>query len=176
MNLIIGVNHMKNLFPDLTKDTSLTVLMPYISIGEFSLHQVIELVLEHFGIPADLTISSYSITENAVRSFQRLKEKGLIERLRCVFDLNVKRHRLSLLFYGLNIADEIYLTRNHSKIVIIEFKDCVPFAIIGSANLNNNDKIEDGLLTNHAAVSVFFKSELNKIISESLKIELDEFN
>lgn len=167
---------MKNLFPDLTKNAHLTVAMPYVSLGEFSLHEVIEHVLEHFDMPADVTISSYSITENAVRSFQRLKEKGLIKKLRCVFDLNVKRHRLSLLFYGLNIADEIYLTKNHSKIVIIQFEGCVPFAIIGSANLNINDKIEDGLLTNLAAISSFFQLSLNNIISESLKIELNDFN
>lgn len=174
--MINGANRMKNSFPELPAETSDLFLKPWLSKGDFSLHELIENVIKHFDQPADITITSFSITENAVRSFLSLKDKGLIRSLRCVFDMNVKRHKLSLLFFGLNVVDEIFLTKNHSKIVLIKYPYQVPIIIIGSANLNINDKIEAGIITNYPDISIALSLQIEGIITESMKVDIDEFN
>jgi hypothetical protein len=166
---------MKKLFKDLPNLSNLPAWVGYYSEGDFSLHELIIHVAQFLGKDLKLTVSSFSITEEAVRAFSNLKEDGIISSIRCLFDLNVKMHKLNLMFFGLNIVDEIRLTKNHAKIVIFE-GGLFDVVIICTSNLNINDKIEAGIITGDPAFVEFYRSKVNQSIENALKVELYEFD
>ena len=147
--------------------------LPFFSEREFSSHQLIELLLKHTG-PANVRISSFSISEIAMRSLYSLCESGQITSLKCLFDLTVKRHRLGLLFFASNFATEIGLAKNHAKIILIQNHD-YSIVVVGSANLNLNDKNEAGIIATGFLIYPFFSLKFNEVFEKSLKISPDEF-
>ncbi len=167
---------MQNLFPKLPAPQDNTeFIIPFMPDGDYSLHELIGHVVRHYNMPVMITLTSFSITENAVRSFLKLKEDGLIINLDCVFDLSVKQHKLSLLFFGAHVVDNIYLTKNHSKLVLFTWLDKT-IVIVGSANLNINNKIEAGIITNMPSIHSFYFNKLQNIIQNALKVQLHDFN
>jgi hypothetical protein len=149
-------------------------VLPYYSEGEFSMHELIEHVLLHYNEAALVRISSFSITENAVRTFMRLKEQNIIADLTLLLDNNVQRHKLMMLFFGLNVANEIRLTKNHSKIVLIHYMNRL-ITIVSSANLNINDKIEAGVITNSIPMWDYFSGKLQNSWDKAQKIDIHAF-
>jgi hypothetical protein len=165
---------MKNCLPKLPENPADIFHLPYASDGDFNQHDLIEHVIKFYNIACSLRLSSFSISENAVRSLLRLRQDGLLARASCIFDLSVKRHRLGLLFFGVNVADEIYLSKNHSKIILFDF-GAFKLCSVGSANMNVNDKLEAGMITNDSAVYAFFLDVFNNKTTNSLKIDNNEF-
>jgi len=165
---------MKDSLPALPTDNTQAFSIPFYSEGEFSMHELIEHVLRHYNQPAIVTLSSFSITEEAVRSIINLRDDNLILEISCLFDTSVKHHKLRLLFFGLNVVDHVYLTENHSKIVLFQFVDKL-ITVIGSANLNKNHKIEAGLVMNNPDVFNFFYNKLSKSIRTAQKVMINDF-
>jgi len=165
---------MKDSLPALPTDSRTPFLVPFYSEGEFSMHELIEHVLRHYNQPAIVTLSSFSITEEAVRTIINLRDDGLIHEISCLFDTSVKHHKLRLLFFGLNVVDHVYLTENHSKIVLFQFVDHL-VTVIGSANLNKNHKIEAGIVMNSEADFNFFYNKLTKSIRTAQKVLINDF-
>jgi hypothetical protein len=147
--------------------------VPFYSDSEFSTHQLIETLLEQSGI-AKVRISSFSISEVALRSFARLYDDGLISELQCLLDFTVKRHRLGLLFFASNFITEIGLLKNHSKIILIENDTC-KWVVLSSGNLNLNDKIEAGFISRDPYFFDFYSCFFDLKFESSLKITPDEF-
>lgn len=146
---------------------------PYFSDGEFSMHELFEHILIQTG-PADVSISSFSITEVAVRTFFRLAESGTITQMRCLFDLGVKRHKLDLLFFSINVVSSISLSKNHSKMILISNAQWF-VAIISSANFNINDKKEVGIISTDRDIFLQCFSKYNQWFESGLKVNIDEF-
>lgn len=165
---------MKDSLPVLPSNRRLPFTIAFYSEGEFSMHELIEHVLKHYNQPAIVTLSSFSITEEAVRTIVNLRDEGLIHTISCLFDNSVKHHKLRLLFFGLNVIDHVYLTENHSKIVLFQFVDHL-VAVIGSANLNKNRKIESGLIINDEAVFNFFYNKLTSSMRHAQKVLINDF-
>ncbi len=135
-------------------------------------HDLIEHVLKLTG-PAEVFVSSFSITEPAIRCFINLKEEGYITKMSCMFDQQVKRHHLQSLFLISNFLDEIFITKNHSKVTLIKNEEHT-VSIISSANLNLNNKIEAGAIFTDKET---FEKLTHRFISEiekSVKIEHDD--
>jgi len=165
---------MKNLshkFGGLLQDRYATV--PYYSNSEFSSHNVLEYLLSLTG-PSSVRISSFSLSETSLRSFVRLMEAGLITGLQCLLDLSVKRHRLGLLFFATNIESNVALAKNHAKIILVE-NDQYAWVVVGSANLNENDKLEAGIASGDPAIFGFFSGAFDSFYSNGLKVTSDEF-
>lgn len=150
------------------------ITVPFYSDSEFSMHELLEFLLLHSG-PARVSISSFSVSEIALRSFVRLCENGSITHLRCLLDISVRRHRLGLLFFAAHIVSEIGLAKNHAKIILIKNQAC-RWVVVGSANLNLNDKIEAGIVSRDPALVAFFDLHFDNSFSKSLKVTADEFN
>ena len=110
------------------------------SKGEWSLHNLLPMLLEITGT-ASVSVASFSLSEEAIRGFLFLKECGDITNLRCIFDYTMRSHKVDLMLFLANIADEIRTTPNHAKIILIE-NDAWQVAVIGSANLTMNPRIE----------------------------------
>jgi len=154
---------MKNLsekFKEIDKTPVFTI--PYYSRAEFSMHELMEYLLEVCG-PASLRLSTFSLSEIAVRTLFRLVEKGKITGLECILDTTVKRHRLGLLYFASNIATTIGLTKNHAKILLLD-NHLHHWVVVGSSNMNVNDKIEAGIVSSDPMLvsrfSLWFDEEL----------------
>jgi hypothetical protein len=166
---------MKNLskkFQSLPKLTTNSTI-PFSSEGEFSMHELIEFLLSETG-PAKLKVSSFSISEVATRMFLNCMENGLITELQCVLDLSVKRHKLGLLYFASNIGTVISLIKCHAKIILIENENW-HVTVIGSANLQVNDKIEAGVIFTGAEPFNFFSDKFEKWFNSGMKIDANEF-
>ncbi len=142
--------------------------IPYFSTGEFSMHELIEHLLEQTG-PAKVVLSSFSITEVAIRTFQRLMEKRTIQSMACLFDFTVRRHKLGLLFFASNVISRIAITKCHAKIVLI-YNGKHYITIVSSANLNINDKIEAGIISTDTKIFDFYYNHLIAEIATGLQI------
>ena len=146
---------------------------PYWSDSDFSMHELLECLLEQTG-PAVVRISSFSITEIAIRAFTNLKDRGLITGLKCLFDFTVRQHRLGVLFFAANVITHIALCKCHAKLILIE-NDEWKVAVVGSANFNVNDKKEVGIISAVHSIYEKFSKKYDEWFAEALIVEKDEF-
>lgn len=144
------------------------------SDADWSMHQLLEFVLRKTG-PAKVSLSSFSITEVAVRTFLTLKEEGLIQQLDCLFDMTVKRHKVGLLFFTSNVANNIWISKCHAKLILIENEEH-SFCVVGSPNFNINDKKEVIVIHKDRWFFDFYRETLAGWMNEALRIDPDEFN
>ncbi len=167
---------MKNCSNKFNKLQSLeaNITFPYVSEGEFSMHQLLEFLLTQTGA-AKVHIASFSITEVAIRSFLNQIEKKYISDLTCIFDLSVRRHRLGLLYFMNNVVNLIALTKNHSKLILIE-NIRWKVTVISSANFNVNDKIEAGIISTEKRFYDFYLKQFNQWFDKGLLVTENEFN
>lgn len=114
---------------------------------------------------ADLCISTFSISEEFIRKVQLLKENGSVNNVVVIVDESVLFKNKNILFYAVEVCDKIYLTTNHSKVIIIN-QDKV---IISSANMNSNFRYEAGVeITDHTTV-LYFLNEFENICKNALE-------
>ncbi len=149
-------------------------LIPVCSDADWSMHQLLEYLMGVTG-PAKVWISSFSITEVAIRSFLNMQEKGLIQQLHCLFDLTVKRHKMGLLFFASNVVSEITITKCHAKLILIQNEN-YSITVVGSANFNVNDKKEAAVILYEKWLFDFYLGVLTGWMESGLKITTDEFN
>ncbi len=167
---------MKNLsekfrnLPQLTRNNTI----PFASAGEFSMHELLEFLLQTTG-PATVRISSFSISEVAIRTFFRLMQNGTIVNIECLFDLSVKRHKLGLLYFANNIGSFIAISKNHAKLILIENADW-KIVVVGSANFQLNDKNEVGIISADSEIYEFYFKVFKSWFLSGILINSDEFN
>lgn len=149
-------------------------IFPFASEGTFSMHELLEFLLQKTG-PANVRIMSFSITEVAIRFFLNLMENGSIQKLECIFDLTVKRHRLGLLFFMNNVVSALSLTKNHSKLILIQNSKWM-ISVVGSANFNVNDKIEAGVISTQPEFFRFYDERFTRWFNQGILVDSDEFN
>lgn len=128
----------------------------YASLGEWSMNDLLFHLLSQTG-PAKVYISTWSVSEDAVRQILSKIREGSITELKAVFDWRVKMRRPEA--YELarfNIAD-IRLTTCHAKVTVIE-NNSWSIAIIGSANYTNNPRIEAGVISCDKKAAGFHKT------------------
>jgi hypothetical protein len=150
------------------------IVVPYYSESEFSMHELLERLVEMTG-PAEVKVSSFSITEVAIRTFLRLIDNHLIIGLRCIFDRSVKMHHIGLHLFALNVTTGIALTKNHAKIILIQNEQW-KITVISSANLNVNDKIEAGMITGNPEIFDFYHLKFEDTFEKSIILDSDDYN
>ena len=102
------------LFPDLGSGT----IEPLIHKGEWAIHEVLPFLLQRIG-PAQVKIATFSISEDSLRPLFFLVESGSITKLTLLLDATVKRHKLDMLLFALNITPAIRIDSNHAKILLV---------------------------------------------------------
>jgi hypothetical protein len=119
-------------------------IFPFFSDGSWSLYQLLSHVLIFTG-KANVKISSFSISENAVRSFINDKEKGLIHDMVLLFDISIPKRKFDLMLFAHNAFLVVRLAPNHSKVIVIS-GDLHNAVIISSQNLTPNPRLEAGCI------------------------------
>lgn len=148
-------------------------VIPIASDGEWSMHQLLEYLLGISG-PAKVWISSFSVTEVAIRTFLNLHDSGLLQELHCLFDFTVKRHKVGLLFFANNVSTEIAIDKCHAKLILIQNENFT-ITVVGSANFNINDKKEVAVIHFGKWFFDFYHALLTGWIASGLKVSNDEF-
>ncbi len=82
------------------------------------LAQVLEWVSAQIG-PADVTISTFSTSEEFIRRLWRLKRQGLIKSCSMFCDLRAARKTIALAPFMQQVFDSVALCQNHSKVVLL---------------------------------------------------------
>jgi hypothetical protein len=116
---------------------------PFFSDGDFSTHDLIEYILNETG-PADIYITAFSLSEDAVRRIFLLKEDGMINSIKCLFNNQMIRFKTDLYWFMSNITNNIRFAPCHAKLIIIVGK--FPVLIITSGNLTTNKRLEAGYI------------------------------
>lgn len=134
----------------------------FMTAGTLSLHMIIEHILFKYGKCLELYISTWAIKEAAARSLLALKNADKIGSLYGIFDYRVKT--VDSLSFRLvqNIFHRCELTKNHSKVVLLEYKDRY-ITILCSANLSNNPRIEAGFISMSKNTFLFHKEWMLKV-------------
>jgi len=140
---MLGKSHIQSLQKEISKIEK-AMAKPFYSEGLWSMHELLYYLLTVTG-KADVWLSSFSLSEIAIRSFVNAKEDNLIKSLSCLFDISARSNKRDLLFFANNVIDRIALTKNHSKIIVIKNNEW-NIVVVASANLNTNNKLEAGAI------------------------------
>jgi hypothetical protein len=144
----------------------------YINSGQWSLHELLSWILKFTG-PADVMVTSFSLSETAIRSFINLIDTGYIRSLKCLFDVSTKKNKFDLLMFAQNVSGKIYLNNNHAKFILVE-NDDHSVVVNSSANLTVNRRFEAGMIAADQELVTEFAKTIKEIFSQSIILNPDE--
>lgn len=122
-------------------------LVHYRTDGRWHRHQLIRECLDYTG-PADLYLSTWSMSENPVRSIYMLRKKGLIRRAELVISERLNERTPEVMQLAQHVFDVIAMKKLHSKVTVL-IGDRASLCVVGSDNLTRNPKDESGVIDCH---------------------------
>lgn len=132
--------------------------------GAFDLVQLVLYILKQTG-PADVVISSYSISENTLKTLRRMVDAGEIASIRFLIDNRVRSISPKPFDVMVNSFPGCYrCLALHAKVALISNSEW-KITVIGSQNATHNPKLERGIIHTDPNIFVFDEEILN-----------DEFN
>lgn len=138
----------------------------YLNNGQWSLHELLEYILDYTG-PANVKVTSYGISETAIRSFVNMIDAGKIRSLDLVFDISTKRNKFALLMFATNVASRVFITSNHAKLISVSNENHT-IAVNASANLTVNRRNESGCLITCPEIASDFRNAIQQLIDNSI--------
>lgn len=139
----------------------------YFSQGAFNHHELLVAALELTGA-AHLYISSYAMSETAVRTISKLKEAKLVRWLHCVVDDRIETRTAGSAQLLRSIADSYAMAHCHAKVTVLEGEER-SVLILGSANYTENRRIEVGMVTTDKVSCCFHQDWIIQTINASWK-------
>lgn len=119
--------------------------------------------------PSLIRISTFSLSDVAIRNFILELDNNMINDSKIILDYSLTRRNIDQLLFAENVLKNIRLCDNHSKIMIITGK-LNSYAVIGSANFNENRKTESGIIfENHHAIDVL-TAEFDDLFNKSIAL------
>ena len=109
--------------------------------NRINLYDLLEYFCNSNTTAADVTVTSYSLSEDAIRCFINLTELGKIKKLTCILDYTIKKYKLEQTMFLANTNADVFLGNIHAKILLIKTDDRF-ISIISSANLNKVNRYE----------------------------------
>jgi len=143
----------------------------YINDGQWSLHQLLAYVLNFTG-PAQVQVTSFSLSETAIRFFVNLLDEGLITSLDCLFDLSTKKNKMDLLFFAKNVTSRVFIASNHAKLIAVKSKSQNVF-INSSANLTVNRRHESGIVITETSLAKAYAKGIDKIFEGAILLTFE---
>jgi len=130
--------------------------------GRWSMHDLLIYILKQTG-PADVLVTTWSISETAIRDIFVKYKDGLIRSIKFLIDPRIKvRNPKPLQLLAANFPYKFIAC--HAKVTTIE-NDEWQISIVSSANMTNNPRFERGVIF---PIKEIFEFDKNAI--------LDEFN
>lgn len=133
--------------------------------SEFQLYHLLEFILEQTG-PANVILTTFSVSEEFVRKLLQMKESGLIQTLAVIADHRTAVKALRLTLFTNNIAEELLLGNNHAKVILVENRNW-KVSVVTSQNQTRGNRIECGMICTHPEI---YDSLLKSIATEQTKM------
>lgn len=130
--------------------------------GQWSMHDLLAFLLTLTG-PADCWVSTYAISEDAIRRMVHFKSLGLLTDVHFLFDFSAKEQKTSALMMArenFNVA----LTSMHAKTLLL-MNDKINLVVSGSANWTRNPKAERQMLCTCRNIVELDKNILSRIFN-----------
>lgn len=132
------------------------------SMGNWSMHHMLQHILEQTG-PADVWLTSWTITEEPVRMLLSWMDTGLIRTLKALLServeaMNPAAHQLA----RFNL--QVKLTKIHAKSIVV-LNDEWGVTVGGSANFTRNPRIEKYIVSTHRAVAEFERTWIEQVMA-----------
>lgn len=125
------------------------------------LYDIIVWVLNQTG-KAEITILTFSISEEFIRKIWMLKKSGLISKISIILDFKAIGKIEALMRFAENVIDEIYLSKTHAKIVLID-SGLYHVSITGSQNCTRGNREESGIITTDDQLFEKLIIEINRL-------------
>jgi hypothetical protein len=136
-------------------------IIPYAHKGEWAVHEILPFLFQYIG-PFHLSVASFNISEDSLRPMFFMKEKNELLSVRFLFDMNVHRHKIDMMFFSSSVADQIRLSSTHMKVLLVQNR-LINFAMVGSANMNLVMRHEAGIMTTEDTTFNYYKQYYDKV-------------
>lgn len=113
---------------------------------------------------ADVYVSTFSTSDAFLSGFFRLKEHGLIGNSVLVADLKASNKTMKLYRLMQKCFDTVYLSMNHSKIVLVQ-NDKYTISVITSQNQTYGDRAECTMVTTDQRIFLDLFTGLQNIVN-----------
>ena len=145
-------------------------VVPFFSEGRWSLYHLFSFILSITG-PANVKISSFSLSEAAIRTFFTEKQNGNILDIKLLIDTTIPSRKPDLTLFVSDFIKDIRLIPNHSKLVLVQ-NDTWNVVIVSSQNLTPNPRLESGIIFTTAAEFDYFNNKFDEFYSKALPLNL----
>lgn len=152
-----------HLIENLFKEIKPGNFIEFCTAGEFSMHQLLQYLLTISG-PANVYLSTWTIKEEPARVLHALKKSGKIKNLYCVLDYRIRTQDAKHFHFIESILTGYVLTKCHAKVIAIEGVRA-NMAVVSSANMSNNPRIEAGYIACNSMSMNFHKDWIMKSIN-----------
>lgn len=137
----------------------------WVSRAEWSAIDLLLSILAKHDLAPTIYMSTYAFSEKPARVLANLLDEGKISLLYCVIDSRVDVRSQSALQLIKGCATKLVMADTHAKVTTIIYPEH-RYTIVGSANYTSNKRIEAGIVSTCAEVSMFhykwIADELNK--------------
>jgi hypothetical protein len=134
-------------------------IVNFVTSGRWSMHDLLFHLLSFTG-PANVGIATWSISELVVRQILNHQKNGQILSCRFLLDKKVKvRNPAPLQLIASNFTNQ--LVEIHAKLLLIENNNW-KITVIGSANMNQNRRIEAGVIFTQPEIFTFNSNWYNE--------------
>ncbi len=123
---------------------------------------VLEFAMEYTG-PADVTMTSFSISEEFLRRLSFIRKKGSVRSLRIVLDYKATNKTLLIWPFIAQTVEHCFLADNHSKILLIRGSARM-VAVITSQNLTRGNRYECASIVTDPACCANIAAQLEDVI------------
>ncbi len=138
-------------------------IIPYAHKGEWAVHELLPFLFSCIG-PFHLEIATFNVSEDSLRPIFFMKERGELLSVKFLFDNNVKRHKVDMLFFSYSIADRVRTSASHMKVMLC-WNEKIGIAVVGSANMNWNIRHEAGFIVTEQTVFDYYKSYFDQVFN-----------
>lgn len=140
-------------------------IIHFVTYGKWSMHQLIIYLLGQIG-PSNLYMTSWSMTEQPLRSLLNLKMQGLLLDAHCILSDRVVERTPKVFDLAQNVFSTLRLIKLHAKVSVLQNDEwCI--CVVGSANFTTNPRVEAGILDTHSSSAEFHKEWILNELAKS---------
>ncbi len=137
--------------------------VPFAHKGEWAVHELLPFLFPYIG-PFHLAIATFNVSEDALRPIFFMKDRGEILTARFLFDHNVRRHKIDMMFFSAGIADQVRLSSTHMKVMFCHNR-MISLVVVGSANMNRNPRHEAGIITTDPVMYDYYRNYYDDVFN-----------
>lgn len=143
-------------FPQAFESLAMGDQVHFFTKGAWSLDELLEYLIGITG-PAQVWLTTWTVTETPLRSICRLIEEGQIVSLTALFDHRIDRRKPESLQLAMGMNARIKLVKCHAKMLVLE-NEAWSIAVVTSANLSKNPRMEAGVISCSREAAAFHKN------------------